>query len=118
MRKKEIQSIGCITNSYSIITTSIQPPSNLQIYIEGLCNPFENQLCAEEDIGKLVTAKNLYILKEYYQNGCKSGDLAIIELNENIGDHGAKLSTEKNSPISGDYMVSGFGKDRKIFILY
>lgn len=82
------------------------------MYIEGLCHEYDGKSCPEADAGRLVAAKTLYILSEYYQKNCTSGDLAIIELAEVIGDHGATLSDSKDLPTSGDFMVSGFGADR------
>ena len=102
---------------FSKIKESLPPVEKVKIYIEGLCHSMGAKTCPESDEGKMVGAQKLYILEEYYKNQCTSGDLAIIELNQDIGDHGAVLSTDPKVPTSGNFMVSGFGKDRGCFFL-
>uniref|UniRef100_A0A914Y750 Peptidase S1 domain-containing protein n=1 Tax=Panagrolaimus superbus TaxID=310955 RepID=A0A914Y750_9BILA len=102
-----------VCNGYdeSKIKDAIPTPAQLQINIEGICHTFKGKACPELDVGRLVSAKTVYILKEYYQKNCTSGDLAIIELAEVVGDHGATLSESLELPTSGDFTLSGFGED-------
>uniref|UniRef100_A0A914XVQ2 Peptidase S1 domain-containing protein n=1 Tax=Panagrolaimus superbus TaxID=310955 RepID=A0A914XVQ2_9BILA len=95
----------------SKIKDVISAPAQLQVNIEGTCHNYDSKTCPKSDVGRLVSAKTVYILKEYYQKKCTSGDLAIIELAEVIGDHGATLSESLELPTSGDFTLSGFGED-------
>uniref|UniRef100_A0A914P5C1 Peptidase S1 domain-containing protein n=1 Tax=Panagrolaimus davidi TaxID=227884 RepID=A0A914P5C1_9BILA len=93
------------------VKAAIPHPAKLQVHIEGICHSYEGKKCAPEDEGKLIGVKTLYILQEYYNKNCTSGDLAILELSEVIGDHGATISDSIELPTSGDFVVSGFGED-------
>uniref|UniRef100_A0AC34FA67 Peptidase S1 domain-containing protein n=1 Tax=Panagrolaimus sp. ES5 TaxID=591445 RepID=A0AC34FA67_9BILA len=90
---------------------AISRPSTLKVWIEGICHNYQDKTCPEEDEGKEISAKTLYVLEEYYKTNCTSGDLAIVELADVIGDHGSKLSESLELPTSGDFMLSGFGED-------
>uniref|UniRef100_A0AC35FH00 Peptidase S1 domain-containing protein n=1 Tax=Panagrolaimus sp. PS1159 TaxID=55785 RepID=A0AC35FH00_9BILA len=99
----------------STIKALLPPPNKIQVYIEGICYSKEGAPCEKKDEGKAIAATSLHILTEYYTKKCTSGDLAIIELADVIGDHGAKLSTNPELPQTGKFMVSGFGYDRMLF---